>query len=55
MKKILILAPALAFGLAACDPVEAPAPAPATNVTIVENEGGPCGDGTVLGPDEKCR
>jgi predicted small lipoprotein YifL len=45
--------------LAACGDASAPAPVDITDTEVVEapaeNTGGPCGDGTVLGENEKCK
>lgn len=55
MKKIALVV-LLAAGLAACEgdrptPPVPPTPAP---TTTPPDEGGPCGDGTILGPNEEC-
>jgi hypothetical protein len=45
--------------LAACNAAPAPAPVDTTETEVVEapaeNTDGPCGDGTVLGENEKCK
>jgi len=59
MKTITTIAALAALiTLAACN--DKPAPAEPTNTTVVEapaaeQTGGPCGDGTVLRENEKCR
>ena len=56
MKKIaLIFLAAPALALAACNGDDTPAPAPSNDVTELNSTGGPCGDGTVLGPNEHCK
>jgi hypothetical protein len=53
---LIFLAPVLA--LAACGD-DTPPPSPSNNMTELNSmqpaEGGPCGDGTVLGPNERCK
>ena len=63
MKKIATIAAiAVLTTLAACGDASAPTETPATEATNTEvveapaeNTGGPCGDGTVLGENEKCK
>lgn len=63
MKKIVTIAAVAAFAtLAACSKTEAPVDATATEAATdnateapAEKTGGPCGDGTVLRENEKCR
>jgi hypothetical protein len=65
MKTIVTLAAIAALTtLAACGTAEAPAEVTATEAANTETEvveapaentGGPCGDGTVLGENEKCK
>lgn len=53
MKKTALFPFIALMALAACEDT-ATAPAP-TNTTELNSTGGPCGDGTKLGPNEQCK